>query len=65
MIPDRKAATYLSVVGYCDTRMELDSKIKYGDGMYNPALSVMACKAAYNNAAYTEAIVEGHWEVQQ
>ncbi|XWS41905.1 hypothetical protein CRYUN_Cryun17cG0122300 [Craigia yunnanensis] len=64
VIPDRKAATYLSFVGFVDTRMELDSKINHGDGMYNPALSIMACKAVYNNAAYTKAIVDGHWEME-
>ncbi|XVF17680.1 hypothetical protein REPUB_Repub10bG0144500 [Reevesia pubescens] len=63
-IPDRKAATYLSFVGYTDERMDLDSDIVYGDGMYYPALSIMACKAAYNNEAYTKAIVGNHWEME-
>ncbi|XP_022773947.1 uncharacterized protein LOC111316203 [Durio zibethinus] len=64
VIPDREAANYLSFVGYVDTRMELDRNIKYGDGMYYPALSMMACKAVYNNAAYTEALVDGHWKME-
>ena len=45
--------------------MDLDSNIIYTDDKYYPALSIMACKAVYNNAAYTKAIVDGHWEVQQ
>ncbi|XVF61175.1 hypothetical protein PTKIN_Ptkin08bG0108700 [Pterospermum kingtungense] len=32
--------------------------------MYYPALSIMASKAVYNNAAYNDAIVDGHWEMQ-
>lgn len=63
VIPDKKAATYLSFIGFTDTRMELDSNIKYGNHMYYPALSIMACKAAYNNAAYNQALIEGQWKV--
>ena len=64
MIPDRKAATYRSFVGHTDTRMELARHIRYGNAMYYPALSIMACKSSYNNAAYNKAIVEGYWQVQ-
>ncbi|XP_022773948.1 uncharacterized protein LOC111316204 [Durio zibethinus] len=63
VMPDREAANYRSFIGYVDTRMKLDRDIKYGDGTYYPALSMMACKAAYNNSAYTEAIVNDHWEM--
>ncbi|XP_022773946.1 uncharacterized protein LOC111316202 [Durio zibethinus] len=52
------------MVGFCDTRMDLDSNIKYGNAMYYPALSMMASKAVYNNAAYTETIVKGHWQME-
>ncbi|XWS45267.1 hypothetical protein CRYUN_Cryun15aG0121800 [Craigia yunnanensis] len=44
--------------------MDLDSNIIYADDKYHPALSIMACKAVYNNAAYTKAIVDGHWEME-
>ncbi|MBA0769005.1 hypothetical protein Gotri_017773 [Gossypium trilobum] len=64
VIPDKKAATYLSFVGFTDTRMELDINIKYGNAMYYPALSIMACKAAYNNAAYNQALIEGQWKME-
>ncbi|XVF59408.1 hypothetical protein PTKIN_Ptkin07bG0273600 [Pterospermum kingtungense] len=63
VILDKKAATYLSMVGFLDTRMDLDSSIIFGDDKYYPAISMMACKAVYNNEAYTKSIV-GHWEME-
>lgn len=62
MILDKKAATYLSMVGFLDTRMGLDTKIIFGDEKYYPAVSMMACKAVYNNAAFTQSIV-ANWKV--
>ncbi|KAB2055663.1 hypothetical protein ERO13_A11G046900v2 [Gossypium hirsutum] len=64
VIPDKKAAAYLSFIGFTDTRMELDITIKYGNAMYYPALSIMAGKAAYNNAAYNQALIEGQWKME-
>ncbi|KAL4363980.1 hypothetical protein GQ457_04G035240 [Hibiscus cannabinus] len=64
VIPDREAATYLSFVGFTDTRMGLDSKIERGNLMYYPSLSIMACKAVYNNAAYNQALIEGQWKME-
>ncbi|KAE8697347.1 Alpha/beta-Hydrolases superfamily protein, putative isoform 2 [Hibiscus syriacus] len=64
VIPDRKAATYLSFIGFTDTRMKLDSDIKHGNPMYYPALSIMACKAVYNNAAYNQALIENQWKME-
>ncbi|XP_039042381.1 triacylglycerol lipase OBL1-like [Hibiscus syriacus] len=44
--------------------MELDSGIKHGNPMYYPALSIMACKTVYNNAAYNQALIEGQWKME-
>ncbi|KAK8693110.1 hypothetical protein V6N13_070704 [Hibiscus sabdariffa] len=63
VIPDREAANYVSFIGYSDMRMDLSKEIVYGNAMYYPALSIMASKAAYNNAAYNKSIVEDHWGV--
>ncbi|KAK8635734.1 hypothetical protein V6N13_004456 [Hibiscus sabdariffa] len=63
VIPDRKAATYLSFIRFTDTRMGLDSNIERGNPMYYPAVSIMASRAAYNNAAYNQALIEGQWKV--
>ncbi|OMP02008.1 Lipase, class 3 [Corchorus olitorius] len=64
VIPDRDSETFISYIGSLDTRMELDRNIKNGHGMYYPSLAIMAAKAAYNNKAYTQIIVEEHWEMK-
>ncbi|KAK8702982.1 hypothetical protein V6N13_021316 [Hibiscus sabdariffa] len=64
VIPDRKAASYLSLIGFLDARMKLDSKIKHDDPMFYPALSIMACKAVYNNPAYNKYIIEDQWKME-
>ncbi|XVE87116.1 hypothetical protein DITRI_Ditri18aG0090400 [Diplodiscus trichospermus] len=64
VLPDRTAANYVSAVGFCDPRLDLDGNLKYGDGMYHPALAIMAAKAVYNNAAYTKAIVTTNWKME-
>ncbi|OMP02007.1 Lipase, class 3 [Corchorus olitorius] len=64
VIPDRDSETFVSIVGDLDTRMQLDRNIKNGDSMYYPSLAIMASKSAYNNKAYTQTIVEDHWEMK-
>ncbi|KAK8517119.1 hypothetical protein V6N13_092403 [Hibiscus sabdariffa] len=61
VFPSREAKTYVSAVGIMDMRMELCKDIVCGDAMYYPALSIMAAKAVYENAAYNRSIVEDHW----
>ncbi|XP_039042382.1 triacylglycerol lipase OBL1-like [Hibiscus syriacus] len=44
--------------------MELDSNIKHGNPMYYPVLSIMACKAVYNNIAYSQTLIEDQWKME-
>ncbi|GMJ14435.1 hypothetical protein like AT5G67050 [Hibiscus trionum] len=61
VFPRRNSATYVSAVGITDMRTELSKDIVYGDDMYFPALSVMAAKAVYENAAYNKSVIEDTW----
>lgn len=63
MRPDPQSATYRSVVGHLDVRLDLDKLIKHGDGRYNAALSMMASKLAYENQAFVHRTVKDHWNV--
>ncbi|KAE8665944.1 Alpha/beta-Hydrolases superfamily protein, putative isoform 2 [Hibiscus syriacus] len=58
VIPHGKTANFLSLIGLLDDRKELDSDITHGNPMYYPALSIMACKTVYNNAANNQAVIE-------
>ncbi|KAK4256726.1 hypothetical protein QN277_006413 [Acacia crassicarpa] len=62
--PDPSSPEYLSVVGYMDTRVDLDASIKRGDGRYNASVSVMASKLSYENAACLQTIVKNHWKME-
>ncbi|KAE8665772.1 Alpha/beta-Hydrolases superfamily protein, putative isoform 2 [Hibiscus syriacus] len=64
VIPHWNSANFLSLIGLLDARKELDSEIKHGDPMYYPALSIMACKTVYSNAAYNQAVIEGPWKME-
>ncbi|KAK6116231.1 hypothetical protein DH2020_050027 [Rehmannia glutinosa] len=60
--PDKTSASFVSFIGHCDKRRELDSNIEYGDSRYYAALSMMACKASYENHNYIQTIVEDDWK---
>lgn len=62
-MPKEESANFLSTLGHLDRRVELDKKIKPGDGKYFPLLSVMASKIAYENEAFIKAVVKDHWAV--
>ncbi|XXG86679.1 hypothetical protein AAC387_Pa11g1526 [Persea americana] len=62
--PDPQSATYRSVVGHLDVRLDLDKLIKHGDGRYNAALSMMASKLAYENQAFVHRTVKDHWNME-
>ncbi|XP_059637969.1 triacylglycerol lipase OBL1-like [Cornus florida] len=62
--PSEKSATFTSVVGNIDLRLDLDSSIRNGDPRYAPSLSMMAAKLAYENAAFVETIVRDHWKME-
>lgn len=64
VIPDKRSATFLSVIGNLDNRVALGSSIKgTRDSRYKAALSMMASKVSYENRSYIEATVKDHWKV--
>ena len=62
VLPDRKSAKYLSCIGNLDVRVKLDA-VKRDDCKYYVALSMMASKASYENAAFLKSTVEDRWKV--
>lgn len=54
---------FLSFVGHLDRRVYLDENIKHGDARYNPMLSAMAAKLAYENEAMVGTTVRQYWKV--
>lgn len=61
--PERSSATFLSVVGNLDTRVDLDKNIKEKDAKYKGFLSMMASKLSYENEQFVSNAVTNHWEV--
>lgn len=65
VIPDRSSATFTSVVGYSDIRVELDAQVKPNDdSRYYASLSLMAAKLVYENNAFISNIVKNHWNME-
>ncbi|KAA8528528.1 hypothetical protein F0562_035883 [Nyssa sinensis] len=62
--PDRTSATFRSVVGNLDQRVELDKSITTGDSRYNASLSTMAAKLSYENEAFVKTVVTQHWKMK-
>lgn len=62
--PNSRSATYRSLIGKLDPRVDLDKKIKAGDKRYDAALSIMAAKLAYENEAFTRSVVKDRWQMQ-
>ncbi|KAL1370797.1 hypothetical protein HN51_000989 [Arachis hypogaea] len=63
VLPDPRSAKYLSCIGNLDVRVKLDG-ITREDSKYYIALSMMASKASYENAAHIETTVEDHWKME-
>ncbi|KAI6695219.1 hypothetical protein NL676_022929 [Syzygium grande] len=61
VMPDRESGSFISIAGNLDKRVELDNRIRPGDGEYCAALSMMASKASYENEAYLQTTVARHW----
>jgi len=62
-IPEKSSASYLSVVGCIDTRVDLDKNIKQNDAKYEGSLSMMASKLSYENENVVCNAVQNHWNV--
>ena len=61
--PDATSASYMSLNGFIDSRIEHDEDIKRGDCRYNAALAVMASKLSYENKSFIEHVVNDQWQV--
>ncbi|KAG6624643.1 triacylglycerol lipase OBL1-like [Carya illinoinensis] len=62
--PDPSSATFTSVVGCLDGRVELDKSIRQGDRKYNASLAMMASKLSYENAEFVHTIIRDHWNME-
>ncbi|KAF5740673.1 putative triacylglycerol lipase [Tripterygium wilfordii] len=62
--PDRSSASFTSMVGNLDTRLELDKNIRQGEPKYKVSLSLMASKLSYENQFFIKNIVEDHWKME-
>lgn len=54
----------MSVLAFLDLRRNLDENIQPGDGRYDPHLSMMAAKVAYENKAFIESTVTDYWNME-
>ncbi|KAF9599980.1 hypothetical protein IFM89_002015 [Coptis chinensis] len=64
VIPDGTSATFTSIIGNLDRRVELDSLIKYEDSRYYRALSIMAAKLSYENEDFIRNTVTKIWKME-
>ncbi|GLU04258.1 hypothetical protein SLE2022_214170 [Rubroshorea leprosula] len=62
--PDRSSATFVSLVGNLDRRIDLGRNIRPGDRKYKASLSVMAAKLSYENEAFIKTTVEKQWQME-
>ncbi|KAL9234022.1 hypothetical protein vseg_008943 [Gypsophila vaccaria] len=63
-MPKRTSETYRSMIGCLDTRLNLEPNITLGHPKYEPALSVMSAKIAYENSAFIQNVVENHLKMK-
>lgn len=60
---ERSSASFLSVVGNTDTRVDLDKNIKQNDAKYKGFISMMASKLSYENEQFVGNTVRNLWNV--
>lgn len=64
MVPSKSSASFVSMIGLVDSRVDLDINIQPGTNKYFAALSAMASKLAYENHQHIQMIVENTWKVK-
>ncbi|XP_059455460.1 triacylglycerol lipase OBL1-like [Corylus avellana] len=62
--PDRSSATFTSVLGNLDQRVELDKNIRPENPKYNASLAMMASKLAYENEAFVQTTIKDQWRME-
>ncbi|CAL9238514.1 unnamed protein product [Arabidopsis halleri] len=63
--PEKTSATFASVNGNLDQKLELGlgRSIKIGDERYKPLLSIMASKLSYENENFIRSVFQDHWQM--
>lgn len=61
--PEKTSATFASLVGNLDRRVELDRRIERGSKRYKAMLSIMASKLSYENTNFVSSVLHNHWKV--
>ncbi|ESW32854.1 hypothetical protein PHAVU_001G022800 [Phaseolus vulgaris] len=61
---ERSSASFLSVVGNTDTRVDLDKNIKQNDAKYKGFISMMASKLSYENEQFVGNTVRNLWNME-
>ncbi|KAG2666329.1 hypothetical protein I3760_15G053500 [Carya illinoinensis] len=62
--PERSSATFTSVLGSIDGRVELDKSIRHDSRKYKTSLAMMASKLSYENEAFVQTIVRDQWNME-
>lgn len=63
VLPSEKSASFVSIIGMIDSRVDLDTYVEAGTHKYFASLSAVASKLAYENDHYIQIIVEDTWKV--
>ncbi|ESQ44777.1 hypothetical protein EUTSA_v10003368mg [Eutrema salsugineum] len=61
--PEKTSATFASLVGNLDPRVELDGRIETGSKRYKAMLSIMASKLSYENINFVSSVLHNHWKM--
>ncbi|KAF8107747.1 hypothetical protein N665_0117s0019 [Sinapis alba] len=61
--PEKTSATFASLVGNLDRRVELDRRIETGSKRYKAMLSIMASKLSYENTNFVSSVLHNHWKM--
>ncbi|KAK4416191.1 Lipase [Sesamum alatum] len=64
VVPSKHSASFVSIIGYLDNRVDLDKNIKLGSNKYFATLSAMASKLAYENDELIKVTVENTWKME-
>ncbi|XP_010415010.1 PREDICTED: uncharacterized protein LOC104701078 [Camelina sativa] len=65
MWPEKTSATFASINGNLDQRVDLGlgRSIEIGDERYKPLLSIMASKLSYENENCIRSVLQDHWQM--
>jgi len=61
--PEKASATFASLNGNLDRRVELNPKVERGSKRYKAMLSIMASKLSYENINFVSSVLHNHWKM--